>query len=226
MMSDDDGLQDDNVNSEKSNCFHFVNKRKSRNSLDNSQPEQTTLTTDCLVKCNSVDNSGLTNVTLCCAVTEDSKTKGKFHYVGKSKVRVDSYQKPNGVEITMESNDENVSNKRRLSEERSLADVKSVHAFIRNAVVISGSVSCRNGEENGVEEKFEKNLVTDVECVKKPKRKVKRAKSLTALHSRSITIDHSEDSESFDSSLESLIKHNLSNAKALQPISVSKAKER
>ncbi|XP_065226697.1 inositol polyphosphate 5-phosphatase E [Planococcus citri] len=238
-MSEDHGLRDDNVNSEKSaNCFHFVNKssKKSRNSLDSTQPEQTTLTADCLVKCNSlVDNGGLTNVTLCCAVTEDSQTKGRFHYVGKSKVRVDSYQKPNGVEITMESsnNKHKVSHERRSSEERSLADGKSVHAFIRNAVIISGSVSCRNGQENNdaeaEEEECQKTVVTQDECTttKKPKRRVKRSRSLTALHSRSNTIDQSDDSsDSFNSSLESLIKHNISNAKALQPISVSKAKER
>lgn len=216
----DDHIENDNT--EKSNCFHFVNKTKTRNSSEKSENEELppSVTTDCLVRYNS-ENSGLTNVTLCCAVTEDSQTKGKFQYVGKSKVRVDSYQKLDNLEITMETHDR--VNERRLSDEQVKNDIKSVHTFIRNAVVISGSVSCRNGEEED-EEQYEKMNV--LEGFKKIKR-VKRAKSTGSLYVRPIT-DHRSDSDSFDSSLESLIKHNLrtSQTQALQPVSVSKAKER
>lgn len=228
-MNDDDNFDDNVRSSEKSTCFHFVNKKKSATS-DKSDCEkvQQSLTTDCLVNYNS-ENSGLTNVTLCCAVTEDSKAKGRFQYVGKSKIRVDSYQKLNNLEITMESNNETVSKSRRSSDEQIREDNKSVHAFIRNAVIISGSVSCRKDEENSVEEPCYKTSVSQVQSPKKCKPKIKRAKSTGALYRRPITDHRSDDSDSFDSSLESLIKHNLhniSNTKAMQPVSVSVAKQR
>lgn len=159
-------------------------------------------------------------------VTEDnsnSKPSSKIEYKVKSEY-ADGYQKlTRNMEIAVES--------RRVSEvegswcSRRSSEDRGIHAFMQSAVVISSGVTCKDKPaENEVDQFVDKALHQHVP--KKRKTKVKRAKSMEVFYrGRDFDLSNS-DTESCASSLESLIKHNLAAAKALQPVPVAKAKER
>lgn len=106
-------------------------------------------------------------------------------------------------------------------------DNSTVQTIMKNTIEISGVVSCKyeNDKTN-----LSKTSISDtckiIENRKNSKKRIKRSKSTSVLIRKPFSEYDSEQSDSFDSSLESLIKHNLSNIKALQPVPVSKAKQR
>lgn len=69
------------------------------------------------------------------------------------------------------------------------------------------------------------NIWKDDESNRARKSSLKRSKSTGHLHKDRIDYS-SDDNDSFDVSLEDLIKNTVCSAKALQPLPVSKAKER
>lgn len=118
-----------------------------------------------------------------------------------------------------------------INKEDRVTDEKSIDTFLRDAAVISGSLPCRNQtSDNGITpKKVEKDSPTASKKSLKSfsmKRKYKRSKSTGALYRKPKSGYDSDSSASFDSSLESLIKHNLYASKAMQPVLISKAKER
>lgn len=106
----------------------------------------------------------------------------------------------------------------------------SVHSFLKSAFVISGGPRYRrqtldNSPTNtgGMGTPDSKK---SSRSPKKSRKKYTRSKSTGALYRKPISSYDSDTSDAFDSSLESLIKHNLMAAKAMQPVPISRAKER
>lgn len=103
----------------------------------------------------------------------------------------------------------------------------TIGTFLQNAFDITGSVPYDNRVKHtnrvvGSVESINSDVVVRKNQFKK---RLKRCKSTGALY-RSPTRLESDSSESSSSSLESLIRNNITSGKALQPLSVSKAKER
>lgn len=118
--------------------------------------------------------------------------------------------------------------------EEQVSDDKGVQSFLRNTATISGSLPCRSQTMDNDLDLIRKQSEQDsptaskksLKSFKMVKRKHKRSKSTSALDRKARSSYDSNCSTSFDSSLESLIKHNLSTSKAMQPLLTSKAKER
>lgn len=104
----------------------------------------------------------------------------------------------------------------------------TVQTILKNAVVISGGVqqtldNCSTNTSGTCTPDSKKSFTVP----KKSQMRIRRSKSTGALDKKLISVyDLDSNSDSFDSSLENLIKKNLLNAKAMQPVPVSKAKER
>lgn len=111
----------------------------------------------------------------------------------------------------------------------------TIGTFIQNAFDITGSVPYDDRVESYDDrvKPYTNRVVSSVQSINSEvvvrkyqlKKRLKRSKSTSALY-RSPKRLESDLSESSSSSLESLIKNNLASAQALQPLSVSKAKER
>lgn len=100
----------------------------------------------------------------------------------------------------------------------------TIGTFLQNAVDISGSVPYDQIERNynvGFVESINSEVLNRENQFKK---RMKRSKSTSALYRSSG--QNSDSAESSSSSLDSLIKNELVGTKALQPLSVFKAKER
>lgn len=104
----------------------------------------------------------------------------------------------------------------------------TIGTFLQSAFNITGSVPydnrgkfCSSRVVSSVESINSDTLV----CKNQHKKRLRRCKSTSVLYCSPKRLE-SNSSDSSSSSLESLIKQNLVSAKALQPLSVSKAKER
>lgn len=185
------------------------------------------------------EESKITNVTLCCAITDTGKTPVTFRCIGNTtECTADSYQrsdKPDKLGISYAEQIDKVeledingkSNKSRNGEEvNSSATSDKINKYncapyfneiIKEKVMLKSCL--QNSSSVPESHKFSKS--NDKHFYKSKY----RPRSMSALPRRATSLD-SLRHESLDSSLESLIKHSIANSRIIYPVSVSKAKDR